>query len=104
MINDKMFRAMCVFPDAWVYGYLAKNFEGYWIYDGNHVPYLIDVNSLGMATGMKDVNGVEINFYLLREENEQEKESRLRKESNREAAKKEERRLEYLVLKKEFGE
>lgn len=60
MINDKMFRAMCVFPDAWVYGYLAKNFEGYWIYDGNHVPYLIDVNSLGMATGMKDVNGVEI--------------------------------------------
>jgi len=72
MINDKMFRAMCVFPDAWVYGYLAKNLE--------------------------------INFYLLREENEQEKESRLRKESNREAAKKEERRLEYLVLKKEFGE
>lgn len=47
---------------------------------------------------------LEINFYLLREENEQEKESRLRKESNREAAKKEERRLEYLVLKKEFGE
>ena len=61
-------------------------------------------NEISFSETLKLDDELEINFYLLREENEQEKESRLRKEANREAAKKEERRVEYLVLKKEFGE
>ncbi len=70
MITDKMFRAMCVYPDMWVHGYLTCDGEGYWIHSEND--YLVDANSIGMNTGMKDVAGnyiygsVEINGIMNR--------------------------------------
>ena len=61
MINDKMFRAMCIYPDVWVYGYYLKDnsveYNPHRIVDSNGNRFLIDVNSLGMNTGKLDSQG-----------------------------------------------
>lgn len=44
----------------WVFGYLSRKWDNWFITDDNGSATLIDINSIGQLTGLKDKNGREI--------------------------------------------
>lgn len=60
MKREIKFRAKEVDGSAWVYGEFHQNWRRPHIHDEFNQSYIVDTNTIGQYTGLKDKNGVEI--------------------------------------------